>query len=251
MKNWLESSVFTDVNNPKEFCKGIQHVVNQINGAGVFLGDNLFTYGKNLSFLDDEKFMEAFTRHAKTNIEQSIIWRFSILTWAALRAMQLEGDFIECACYKGTSARIVCDYVDFMNCDKKYYLYDSFEHNDSMIHHGMPELGTGLYETVCHRFSDVSNVVVTQGLVPQILHEVSPEKIAFMHIDLNNAPAEVGALELLFDRMTSGAVLVLDDYGWLSYRAQKIAEDEFFGRRGYIAIIYRLWNFSTHPSEKF
>jgi len=54
-----------------------------------------------------------------------------------------------------------------------------------------------------------------------------------MHLDLNNADAEIGALKLLFERMVPGAVLVLDDYGWLAYRAQKLAEDPWFAQRGY------------------
>ncbi|WYX15476.1 hypothetical protein WJ974_02785 [Achromobacter xylosoxidans] len=54
-----------------------------------------------------------------------------------------------------------------------------------------------------------------------------------MHLDLNNAEAEIGALDMLFDRMVPGAVLILDDYGWLYYRAQKDAEDPWFARRGY------------------
>ena len=45
--------------------------------------------------------------------------------------------------------------------------------------------------------------------------------------------AEIGALELLFDRLVPGAVVVLDDYGWIAYREQKAAEDPFFLARGY------------------
>jgi hypothetical protein len=33
--------------------------------------------------------------------------------------------------------------------------------------------------------------------------------------------------------MVPGAVLILDDYGWLGYRAQKLAEDPWFEKRGY------------------
>jgi len=83
------------------------------------------------------------------------------------------------------------------------------------------------------RFADMPNVVVTQGAVPEVLHQVAPEKIAFMHLDMNNAAAEVGALEVLFDRMVPGALLVLDDYGWAVYRDQKLAEDAWLAQRGY------------------
>lgn len=140
---------------------------------------------------------------------------------------------MECACYKGNSARIVCDYLDFGKSDKHYYLYDLFEHSADMDHHGMPEHSADLYGQVKQRFADMQNVHLTQGSVPEILHQVAPKKISFMHLDINSAAAEIGALEFLFDRIVPGGVIILDDYGWLGYRAQKDAEDPFFAARGY------------------
>jgi predicted O-methyltransferase YrrM len=75
-------------------------------------------------------------------------------------------------------------------------------------------------------------VRVIQGRVPEILSEYAPEKISFMHIDLNNAPAEIGALQLLFDRLAPGGVIIFDDYCWATTRAQHVAEKAWFERRG-------------------
>ena len=102
-----------------------------------------------------------------------------------------------------------------------------------MVHHSLPEHSQDLFEIVKNRFTDYPNVEVIKGFVPDILLENAPEKIAFMNLDLNNALAEIGALNVLFDRMVPGAILVLDDYGWLWYRAQKEAEDLWFLERGY------------------
>ncbi|HJW57621.1 MAG TPA: class I SAM-dependent methyltransferase [Burkholderiaceae bacterium] len=234
MHNYL-TTAFYGLNNHPEFVKGVQHALNQIAGQnGIYTGDNLFTYHRNLSFLEDEKLMTAFRKHAETQVEQSILWRIATVTWGARNGMRLEGDFVEIACYKGTTARVVCDYVDFAShTDRHYYLYDLFDHDPNMPHHAMPEHSRELYAKVKQRFADTPNVTVTQGKVPDVLADVAPEKIAFMHLDLNNADAEVGALEVLFDRMVPGAVLVLDDYGWLGYREQKLAEDPWFEKRGY------------------
>ncbi|MBX3453379.1 TylF/MycF/NovP-related O-methyltransferase [Ferrovibrio sp.] len=216
-----------------QFGAGLQQAAEAAKMGGVFYGDNLFTFGRNLSFLDDTPFFEAVRRHSETRVEKALIWRHAVLAWAARQGLRLDGDFVECACYKGTSARILCDTLDFGKRDKTYWLYDLFEHDESMAHHAMPEHGDGLYEQVKARFADTPNVRITRGAVPAVLHEAAPEKIAFMHLDLNNADAEIGALELLFDRMLPGAMLVLDDYGWLNYRAQKLAEDAWFAKRGY------------------
>ncbi|WP_394791813.1 class I SAM-dependent methyltransferase [Rhodoferax sp.] len=232
-KNYLGGK-FWGVANPSEFIRGIQHSVNNLkNQVGIFTGDQLFTFNRNLSFMDDEAFVSSMEKNAVDEVERGIIWRSSVLLWGIRNGLRLEGDFVECGCYKGTSVRVVCDAIDFAKVDKQYFLYDMFEHNDSMPHHAMPEHSAQLYQDVTERFADMPNVVVTQGRIPDVLEHVAPEKIAFMHIDMNNAEAEVSALEVLFDRMVPGALLVLDDYGWAAYAEQKQAEDAWLATRGY------------------
>lgn len=234
MKNHLTTAFF-GLKDSQNFISGIQQALNSIkNCNGIYTGDNLFTYNKNLSFLDDEALMTAHAKHASDEVERATLWRISTVLWGVRQGLRLQGDFVECACYKGTTARIICDAIDLKNRpDRHYYLYDLFEHDPSQPHHAMPEHSKQLYSKVKTRFFEFDNVTVTQGKVPEILDTVSPEKIAFMHLDLNNAEAEIGALEVLFDRMVPGAVLVLDDYGWLAYRPQKLAEDPWFEERGY------------------
>lgn len=131
---------FYQLKDPTEFTNGIQHALNQIkNPGGIFIGDNLFTYHRNLSFLENKKLMTAFQQHATTPVEQSLLWRCSVVAWAARNGMRLEGDFVEIACYKGTTARIVCDYIDLQaHPERHYYLYDLFEHDPGDPHHAMP-----------------------------------------------------------------------------------------------------------------
>lgn len=91
MKNYLTNAFF-GVANYEKFMQGLQHTANQAGSGGIFAGDNLFTFGKNLSFLDDEKFMAAVKTHAETAIEAATIWRANVLCWAAQRGMKLDGD---------------------------------------------------------------------------------------------------------------------------------------------------------------
>ena len=225
------TEAFYGTRDLRTFLTGIQTAINEVNGNGVFVGDNIFTFGRNLSFLDDRKFMDAFQKHTETIVEKSVIWRTYILAWAAKRAMKLPGDFVECGCYKGVSARMICDYIDFAESDKTFFLYDIFEHSETMEHHSMPEHSVTLVEEVRQRFEDFPNVRITQGAVPDSLDILEPEgDIAFLHIDMNNAEAEVGALERLFDKVVPGAVIIFDDYGWRAYRDQKMGEDEFLAR---------------------
>lgn len=228
------STTYWGTKNYSEFVAGIQQCINNLEPqTGIYTGDNLFTYQRNLSFLTDEPLMSAWMRNADNNVEHAILWRTAILLGAARNGLKLEGDFVECGCYKGTTVKILCDAVGFSSIPKKYYIYDLFEHDLSMPHHAMAEHGRELYDKVKIRFQDMDNVIVSKGKIPDILHETAPAKISFMHIDMNNAEAEIGALELLWDRMVAGAVLILDDYGWIAYKNQKIAEDAWFQKRGF------------------
>ncbi len=198
--------------------------------AGWFMGDNLIAFGRNLGFVNDARFIKAWQAHAVTPAEKGVLWRTATVVWAARQALRREGDFIECGCYKGTTVRILLDTVDLG--DRAYNLYDLFDHDPAMHHHPMPEHSAQLFDQVTQRFAEFPNVKVIQGPVPQSFSQGLPEKIAFAHIDMNNAAAEIGALDAIESRLVPGAVIVLDDFGALPYRAQHLAETKWFGKRG-------------------
>lgn len=146
--------------------------------------------------------MAAFNENAETDVEKSLIWRSHVLCWAGKRGLGLDGDFVECGTYKGTSARIMVDYLHMGMTDKKFYLYDLFEHSDDMVHHKLDQHGADLYARVCEHFADQDGVKIVKGSVHDTLPKTSPDRIAFLHIDMNNAPAERAALDHLFDKVT-------------------------------------------------
>ena len=197
---------------------------------GVFASDNLITWERTLGFLRDQPFVDAINRNTRPGAERGAVWRSATLVWAARQVARLEGDFVECACYRGSSARTIADLVDISQ--RRYFLYDLFDHDQTMPHHSMPEHSAKLYDEVRARFPE-PNVIITQGRVPESLAIAAPEKIAFMHLDLNNMEAEIGALEVLWDRIVPGGILVLDDYGWMAYSRQHFAEKRWLGERGH------------------
>jgi O-methyltransferase len=81
-------------------------------------------------------------------------------------------------------------------------------------------------------FARFPNVEIVQGIVPDTFPEACPEAISFLHLDMNSAASEIAALEHLYDLLSPGAMVVLDDYGWTGYGAQKQAEDAFFAAKG-------------------
>jgi O-methyltransferase len=201
------------------------------NGAW-FLADNLITFGHTRGFLTEPNFVAAVTAARPAQAELAFVWRTHTLCWAANSCLALPGDFVECGCYEGYSFNVLLHYLAGV-VGRRCYLYDVF---DPVPGSGqgkrLPAHSAELFERVQARFRPWQNVAVIRGQVPQILAETAPHIIAFMHIDMNNAAAELGALEQLFDRVSPGGMIVFDDYGWTGYRGQKRAADIFMRDRG-------------------
>ena len=205
--------------------------------SSVFADDNVILFGRTLGFRNDRKFIEACARNARNNQERSLILRLNTLAWATQHALKVPGDFVECGVWHGYCSAVLTDYLDFEKVDKTYYLYDTFAGippaYDSEKHDHPLFREERLYERVCERFSRFPNVRVVRGVVPQSFAEVSPARIAFLHLDMNSSKSEIAALEVLFDRISPGGLIVFDDYGWIGYQAQQRAEDAFMAQRGH------------------
>jgi len=225
---------FFAIDDRAKFSTSARDMLDAIGGhRGIFAGDNLITWSKSMGWFDDKEFVTAFDSHAKDAVERTIVWRTVTLAWAVRQALRVEGDLVECGCYKGTTARILYDVAKLATSDRRFFLYDLFDGAEGVANHAMPDHGPQLELQVRARFADMSNVIITQGAVPGTFAQAAPERVAFMHIDMNNAAAEIGALEGLFDRVVPGGVVVLDDYGWSGYHDQLVAERSWFAERGY------------------
>ena len=58
--------------------------------------------------------------------------------------------------------------------------------------------------------------------------DIELDYIKFLHIDLNNAYAEIESIKILYEKLLVGAPVILDDYCYSElYRDQKNSWDEF------------------------
>lgn len=218
--------------------------LQKIYERGYFTGDMLVTFLRNMSFCRDDRFIQAFQDNAGTEAERAYQWRLHTLTWAAKMATRLPGDFVECGVFRGFMSAVVAEYIDFAHIDKTFYLYDSFEglsrEFSTEIEYARGNLYTTEamangynYEAVSRRFASYSNIEVIKGVVPDVLHGTAPDEIAYLHIDLNAGKAEIAALDLLFDRVTPGGFVILDDYGHQLHYTQHVLELEWMETRGH------------------
>ena len=218
--------------------KTVEAVYEQ-NGIMTFMQDNLVALMRNESFGADTAFVAALLANADDDRDAEKIWRLHTCCWAARSAIAIEGDFVECGTYKGFYAGVLTQYLRFETLPQKFYLYDTFA---GLV----PEWSTdlerrqanpgyqwdGVYQSVLDRFAIYPNVRVVKGVVPEVFESTAPERIAFLHLDLNAGAAETAALDWLAPRISEGAMVVLDDFGRLEQKDLCKAHLDWWGQRG-------------------
>jgi O-methyltransferase len=213
--------------------------------------DFLRTWNKNVDFLTDPRFMSAYRRgmdsgHAigrplGSHEDIHIEWRIHVCCWAAAHACRLSGDFVECGTNTGIMSLAVCEYVDFNRTGKNFYLFDTFsgipldqisERERLLGRVNENEMYPDCWDIARANFAPFPKAKLIRGRVPDTLSSVQIDQVCYLCIDMNIAKPELAAMEHFWDRLTLGAIVIFDDYGWLAYREQKEALDRFAQMRG-------------------
>jgi O-methyltransferase len=209
------------------------------DAVNAFVGSGLATWYKTLPFMLDARFIEIADRHAQLLPLANWHWNLSTALWAVQQVKAVPGDLVELGVFRGHTTLFCAEYVGFQDWPKRWWLYDTFEGiPDDQVAAGWAQSNKDLYggtfsfEEVRDRFAAFPNVDVIKGRVPEVLAEGAPDAIAFMHIDMNNPTAEIGALDALFERVSSGGIILFDDFCWATARAQFDAETKWFAERG-------------------
>jgi O-methyltransferase len=223
----------------------IARFVPSIYGMPSYSSDGMFLFGKNIESLKEGRFLKAYKAGVNSGHKLSgdkkqsdihIEWRVHMALWAATHGILLEGDFVECGVNTGILSLAICDYLDFGNKNKKFYLFDTFagipEHQMSATEREArlkenEMLYEDCYTIAARNFKPYSNVHLIKGEVPSTLENVRIDKVSYLSIDMNIAAPEVAALEYFWPKLTTGAIVLFDDYGWINYREQKTALDSF------------------------
>jgi O-methyltransferase len=176
-----------------------------------------FATSHHVEFLEDGRFISSFNNSFEgvpkelQPMLRNIDWRAHICTWAATRALALkDGDFVECGVWYGVLSKVICEYTNFSQKDRKFFLVDVWGGID--VHEKW--YLSDIFDVVTKRFEDYSNVKLIRGFIPDILPTINTQKVAYLSIDMNGSHAERAALEYFYEKMVPGGVIYFDDYGW-------------------------------------
>lgn len=149
-----------------------------------------------------------------------------------MQALHVEGDVWECGVYKGGTAAMMASILKSHCSWKKLYLFDTFE--------GMPETDS---ERDFHKKGDFSDTsldavqryvqepeicVFRPGFIPDSFAGLEAKKIAFAHIDVDIYQSILDCLEFMWPRLSFGAFVIFDDYGFPTCPGARTAVDAFF-----------------------
>ncbi len=164
----------------------------------------------NLELFHSIEGAKSSARFEKENLKETPIFKSrQDLFNACLRAVLIEGLYLEFGTYKGDSINMLAK----LNPSHHFYGFDSFE--------GLPETWTtdskkGMFDLQGRLPLVRDNVTLVKGLyeqtLPVFVKEHSGTKIAFMHIDCDLYSSTKMVLYALQSMITKGTVLCFDEY---------------------------------------
>jgi len=152
----------------------------------------------------------------------------------AKSCLRLDGQFLEIGVYKGGTAFLLASLLQdtnkvFIGCDTFNGMPPTREGTDE---HQEGDFADTSYESVCAHLRGLKRVALLQGLFPDCAQDVlSKNNFAFVHVDVDIYDSVLRTCEAVYPRLSKGAVMVFDDYGFPQCAGAKQAVDEFFDSR--------------------
>jgi ABC-type polysaccharide/polyol phosphate transport system ATPase subunit len=214
--------------------------------------NNLVTWTQSIDFLIDPRFLAAYKRGMDSGHQImrppgsrddiQIKWRVAINCWAGRHAARLPGDFVECGTNTGIFSLAVCEYINFNDIGKSFWLFDTFcgipqeQISEEERVQGRADDNALLYppcfEVARRNFAFFPRARLIEGAVPDTLKTAPIEQVSYLSLDMSIAFPERAAIEHFWPRLVPGGIVVIAAYGWAPYRSIKRSMDEFASTQG-------------------
>jgi hypothetical protein len=172
----------------------------------------------------------------------------------------IPGDIVECGVWRGGSMHAIARTLDGLGVhDRDLYLYDTFEgmtepsekdvrfdgasaaERLAASERTAPVWAWASLEDVKAGFETVpypaERIHYVQGPVEETVPATMPERIAILRLDTDWYESTAHELTHMYDRLVSGGVLLIDDYGY--WQGSRRATDEFLDRTGARLLLIR------------
>lgn len=138
----------------------------------------------------------------------------------------IQGSMAEVGVFRGGSSYAI-GYTDHR---RMLYSFDSFQGIPAGLS-GVDLLPKGLFKSeeneVREFLAELPNISVHRGWFPHNFPWLKKSKFSFVHIDVDLYQPTLDCLEFFYPRLSSGGILISDDYQWQDCPGVKKAFDEF------------------------
>lgn len=204
-----------------ERVNGALDVLTQVFGPGLFIGENLVAMDRVMGFARDPKFQEAYAAANPTLEERAIVWRVHTALWAAQRALNVTGDFVDVGVRDGLEAAVIGRYLDFDSLGRRWTLFDSFTTWRFPPYPNAQVARFDLTPFTVDRLAFLRNAKVTR--IASLLDLDPPSaEIAYLRVEDADASMITGALSRLFAKVSVGGVVLIEGYGSPNVRCEML-----------------------------
>jgi hypothetical protein len=206
----------------------------------------------NTEFLLNERFIKACERGMKalpSEYDFKSHWRIHVALWAAYNCSGIEGDYVECGVGNGIFSSAIMEYLNWNELDKEFYLFDTFtglarkyltskelERIGDVESYNEGKRKRGIYnrdyQQVEENFREWNRVHLIKGAIPETLNTIHINHVAYLHIDMNCVIPEIAAIDHFYPKLSTGAIILLDDYAFSGHDEQKKGMDKWADKVG-------------------
>src|SRR5258708_21502304 len=154
------------------------------------------------------------------------------MVYQLLRATQtVPGDTAECGVFQGATSYIICAFAEAARLRRTHHVVDSFEGLSEPAaidgrHWRKHDLACDL-PSVERRLARFSHVRYYRGWIPERFAEIETLSFSFVHIDVDIYEPTRDSLAFFYPRLSPGAILICDDYGFQTCPGATRAVEDF------------------------
>lgn len=167
--------------------------------------------------------------------------------WQAVRAAPPDKPVIEIGSYRGGSARFIGEALRARGSTPRFYVCDTFAghaQTDATIdtaHHDAGKFEDVSAEGTAEYLSGYPALELVVGDIVDTSARLRDELFGLVHLDVDVYPTTAFCLRFFAPRLADDAVMVIDDYGFVTCPGVKQAADEFVAEHPQ----FRLWHLLT------
>ena len=203
----------------------------------------------------NSSFVDVISHVRKNELSMTSINSLQITALACeyVERNNINGDFVECGVWRGGNSLIAADIFQHYKNDRTVFMFDTFsgmtepsENEEDLLGDDSPQEffnnnRNGEVTNWClSEIEEVRNSFLSYGIdqnkfrlikgdVSDTLKDCKVENISILRLDTDWYESTKLELEVLWPKLSSGGIIIIDDYG--KWSGSKKAVDEFFSSR--------------------